>query len=458
MKIIILGAGQVGGSIATNLANEANDITVVDENPAILQDLQDRLDIRTVTGHASHPETLAQAGADDADMLLAVTSSDETNMIACQVAYTLFHTPTKIARVRSIEYLRHARLFTQEEGLPVDVLISPEQLVTDYIERLIDNPGALQVLDFAGGRVQLVAMRAFYDGPLVGHELRDLRKHLPGVDARVAAIFRRGKPIVPSGDTVIEVDDEVFFIAANKHIRGVMSELRKLDKPVRRVILAGGGNIGMRLAMTIESRYQVKIIERDEDRTRLLSEKLDKAIVLLGDAADEELLLDENIENTDVFCALTNDEEANILSAMLAKRLGARKVMSLINRYSYVDLVQSQIIDIAISPQQATIGSLLTHVRRGDVVVVHALRRGAAEAMEAVAHGDRNSSKVVGRTIDEIKLPAGTTIGAIVRGEEVIIAHHDIVIESDDHVILFLANKKCIQEVERLFQVGVTFF
>jgi trk system potassium uptake protein TrkA len=214
----------------------------------------------------------------------------------------------------------------------------------------------------------------------------------------------------------------------------------------------------MRLAMSIESRYQVKIIDRNEDRTRHLSEKLDKAIVLLGDAADEELLLDENIENTDVFCALTNDEEANILSAMLAKRLGARKVMSLINRASYVDLVQSQTIDIAISPQQATIGSLLTHVRRGDVVVVHSLRRGAAEAIEAVAHGDRNSSRVVGRTIDEIKLPAGTTIGAIVRGEEVIIAHHDIVIEPDDHVILFLSNKKCIQDVERLFQVSVTFF
>ena len=301
-------------------------------------------------------------------------------------------------------------------------------------------------------------MRAFYGGPLVGHELRDLRKHMPGADARVAAIFRRGKPIVPSGDTVIEVDDEVFFIAAYKHIRAVMSELRKLDKPVKRIILAGGGNIGMRLAMAIEGRYQVKIIDRNQDRTRRLSEKLDKSIVLQGDAADEELLLDENIENTDVFCALTNDEEANILSAMLAKRLGARKVMSLINRASYVDLVQSQTIDIAISPQQATIGSLLTHVRRGDVVVVHSLRRGAAEAMEAVAHGDRNSSKVVGRTIDEIKLPAGTTIGAVVRGEEVIIAHHDIVIESDDHVILFLANKKCIQDVERLFQVGVTFF
>jgi trk system potassium uptake protein TrkA len=457
MKIIILGAGQVGSSVAANLASEANDITVVDENTAVLHDLQDRLDIRTVTGHASHPDTLAQAGADDADMVLAVTSSDETNMIACQVAYTLYHTPTKIARVRSLEYLSHSRLFSNE-ALPVDVLISPEQLVTDYIERLIENPGALQVLDFAGGRVQLVAVRAYHGGPLVGHELRDLKEHIPGAEARVAAIFRSGKHIVPAGDTVIEVDDEVFFIAARKHIRRVMSELRKLDKPVKRVMLAGGGNIGMRLASAIEQRYQIKIIEHNEERTRCLSETLERAIILLGDAADEELLLDENVENTDVFCALTNDEEANILSAMLAKRLGARKVMSLINRASYVDLVQSQTIDIAISPQQATIGSLLAHVRRGDVVVVHALRRGAAEAIEAVAHGNRDSSRVVGRTIEEIKLPQGTTIGAIVRGEEVIIAHHDSVIQSDDHVILFLSDKKCIQAVERLFQVGVTFF
>jgi trk system potassium uptake protein TrkA len=457
MKIIILGAGQVGASVAANLASEANDITVVDEDVAVLQDMQDRLDIRTVVGYASHPDTLAQAGADDADMIIAVTRSDETNMIACQVAYTLFHTPTKIARVRSVEYLKYQRLFAQE-ALPVDVLISPEQLVTDYIQRLIENPGALQVLDFADGRVQLVAVHAYYGGPLVGHELRDLKEHMPGIDARVASIFRQGQQITPEGDTIIEADDEVFFIAARKHIRAVMGELRKKDKPVRRVILAGGGNIGLRLASAIEGRSQVKMIERNEDRARSLSEKLSKTIVLLGDAADEELLLEENIENTDVFCALTNDEEANILSAMLAKRLGARKVMSLINRASYVNLVQSGTIDVAISPQQATIGSLLTHVRRGDVVMVHSLRRGAAEAIEAVAHGDRNSSKVVGRAIDEIKLPRGTTIGAIVRGEEVIIAHHDTRINTDDHVILFLSDKKCIQEVERLFQVGVTFF
>jgi len=456
MKIIILGAGQVGTSVADNLASEANDITVVDMDKQKLEDLQYRLDLRTVVGHASHPEVLARAGAEDADMIIAVTNSDETNMIACQVAYTLFHTPTKIARVRSTEYLSHPQLFAQE-ALPIDVLISPEQLVTDYIQRLIEHPGALQVLDFAQGRVSLVAVKAYYGGPLVGHELRELREHMPQVETRVAAIFRRGRAIIPKGTTVIEADDEVFFVAARKDIRAVMGELRKLDRPCKRVMLAGGGNIGLRLAESLESRYQVKIIEHDLKTSKDLSEKLDRSIVLYGDAADEELLLEENIESCDVFCALTNDDEANILSAMLAKRMGAKKVMALINRAAYVDLVQSGIIDIAISPQQATIGSLLAHIRRGDVVVVHSLRRGAAEAIEAIAHGDNKTSKVVGKAISEIKLPPGTTIGAIVRGDEVIIAHHDSMIEEDDHVIMFLVDKNRIEDVERLFQVGITF-
>jgi trk system potassium uptake protein TrkA len=457
MKIIILGAGQVGASVAGSLASEANDITVIDDDAAVLHDLQDRYDIRTLTGHASHPETLLAAGADDADMIIAVTRSDETNMIACQVASTLFRTPTKIARVRSLEYLKHSRLFTQD-ALPVDVIISPEQLVTDYIERLIEYPGALQVLDFAGGLVQLVAVRAYHGGPLVGHELRELRQHMPGIDARVAAVFRGGKAIAPEGDTIIEVDDEVFFVAARDHILAVMSELRRLDRPVDRVMLAGGGNIGMRLAAVIEKHYRVTIIEHNDGRIKQLAEKLKHTEIVQGDAADEGLLLDHEIGSTDVFCALTNDEEANILSAMLARRLGARKVMSLINRASYVNLVQSDTIDVAISPQHATIGSLLTHVRRGDVVMVHSLRKGAAEAIEAVAHGTRDNSRVVGRTIGEIRLPPGTTIGAIVRGKEVIIVHHDTVIESDDHVILFLSDKKSIVQVEKLFHVGVSFF
>ena len=456
MKIIILGAGQVGSSLAENLTNEANDITVVDQREETLQALQDRLDLRTIAGHASHPDVLVRAGAEDADMLIAVTDSDETNMIACQVAYTIFHTPTKIARVRSLGYLRHEKLFSQE-ALPIDVLISPEQLITDYIQRLIEHPGALQVLDFADGQVQLVGVKAYYGGPLVGHELRAIREHMPSIEARVAAIYRRGSPILPEGHTVIEADDEVFFVAATKNIRHVMSELRRLDNPYKRIMIVGGGNIGKRVAKALEKNYQVKLIDHNAARSHALSNELSKTIVLLGDAADEELLLEENIEKTDVFCALTNDDEANILSSMLAKRLGARKVMTLINRAAYVDLIQSGDIDIAISPQQSTIGSLLTHVRRGDVVKVHALRRGAAEAIEAIAHGDKNTSKVVGRSIEELKLPSGTTIGAIVRNKEVIIVHHDTVIESEDHVILFLVDKEKISDVERLFQVGITF-
>ncbi|MBD3671294.1 MAG: Trk system potassium transporter TrkA [Gammaproteobacteria bacterium] len=456
MKIIILGAGQVGSSVAANLASEANDITVVDVHPSRLRALQDRLDIRTIQGKASHPEVLERAGAEDADMIIAVTNSDETNMVACQVAYTIFHTPTKIARVRSSEYLKYEQLFAQD-ALPVDVLISPEQVVTDYIERIIETPGALQVLNFADGKVQLVAVRAIKGGPLVGEQLKTLRTHMPGIDTRVAAIFRAGHPITPTGDTIIEADDEIFFIAARAYIRAVMSELREVDRPNKRIIIAGGGNIGIRLAKALENDHSVKIIDHNPERSQETAEELKNSIVLLGDASDEELLLDENIENTDVYCALTNDDEANILSALLAKRLGARKVMALINRSSYVDLVESGDIDIAISPQQATIGTLLTHVRRGDVVAVHSLRRGAAEAIEAVAHGDKNSSKVVGRSIEDLDLPHGTTIGAIVRGDEVLIAHHDTVIQSDDHVILFLVDKKYIPQVERLFQVGITF-
>lgn len=381
MKILILGAGQVGASVAGILAGEANDITIVDRDPVRLRELQDRLDLRTVVGYASHPEVLERAGGEDADIILAVTNSDETNMIACQIAYTLFHTPTKIARVRAVEYLSRPGIFAQE-ALPVDVLISPEQLVTDYVQRLIEHPGALQVLEFADGRVGLVAVRAYYGGPLVGNQLKALREHMPGVETRVAAVFRHDKPIIPEGDTVIEADDEVFFIAAKKDIRKVMGEFGRLDRPVKSIVIAGGGNIGKAVAQALENSYQVKLIERGAARAREISEQLDRTIVLLGDAADEELLLEENIDSTDIFCALTNEDEANILSSMLAKRLGARKVMALINRASYVDLVESSTIDIAISPQQATISGLLTHVRRGDVVVAHSLRRGAAEAIE----------------------------------------------------------------------------
>jgi len=456
MKILILGAGQVGSTAAFSLAREeANEVTIVDRNADVLRELQDRLDVRTVVGNASHPDVLERAGARDADMLIALTSSDEINMLACQIALTLFRTPMRIARIRARALIANEALFGPG-GIPVDVAISPSSLVTDYIAQLIRFPGALQVLDFADGKLRLVATRANRDGALVGHPLRDLPKHIPNVESRVVAIYRGGKGVIPDGDTVVEEGDEVFFLAARTDARTVLREMRKLDDPVRKVVIAGGGNIGLDLARALEGSCQVKIIERDWQQARRISDQLARAIVLHGDSADEELLLEENIDSADVFVAVTNAEEANILSAMLAKRLGARKVMALINRIAYAELVEAGTIDIAISPQQITLGTLLAHVRRGDVVKVHSLRRGAAEAIEAVAHGEARESRVVGRRVDEVQLPRGATISAIVRGDEVLMAHHDTQIKADDHVILFIADRRQIDEVERLFEVGGT--
>ncbi|WP_432455018.1 MULTISPECIES: Trk system potassium transporter TrkA [unclassified Agarivorans] len=454
MKIIILGAGQVGGTLAENLVGEKSDITIVDNDQDRLRELQDKFDLQVVLGHAAHPSVLREAGAHDADMLVAVTNSDETNMAACQIAYTLFNTPNKVARIRSEELLAEKEALFCDEAIPVDHLIAPEQLVTDYISRLIDYPGALQVMQFARGRVGLVAIKAYYGGPLVGNALSVLRDHMPDIETRVAAIFRQGRAIRPQGTTVIEADDEVFFIAASDHIRKVMAELQKLEKPYRRIMIVGGGNIGAALAKRLDSQYSVKLIEHNQRRAEQLAEMLNNTIVFCGDASDQELLSEENIEQVDVFIAVTNDDEANIMSAMLAKRMGAKKVMVLIQRGAYVELVQGggSAIDIAISPQQATISALLTHVRRADIVNVYSLRHGAAEAIEAIAHGDNNTSKVVGRSVGELKLPPGTTIGAIMRNNQVIIAHDDTVIEQDDHVVMFLVDKKFIPEVERLFQ------
>ncbi|WP_032116404.1 Trk system potassium transporter TrkA [Candidatus Arsenophonus nilaparvatae] len=452
MKIIILGAGQVGGTLAENLVDENNDITIVDTNTERLRQLQDKFDLRVVSGHGSYPRILREAGAEDADMLVAVTNSDETNMIACQIAYSLFNTPNKVARIRASEYIKETEKLFTPDHIPIDYLISPEQLVIDYIYKLIQYPGALQVVNFASGKVSIVAAKAYYGGSLVGNSLLNLREHLPHIDTRIAAIFRQDRPIRPQGSTIIEAGDEIFFVVATEHIRAVMSELQRLEKPYKRIMIVGGGNVGAGLAKQLEKDYSVKLIERDQERATELAELLHDTIVFYGDASDQELLAEEHIEQTDVFIALTNDDEANIMSAMLAKKMGAKKVMVLIQRSAYVDLVQGGVIDIAISPQQATISALLGHVRKADIINVSSLRKGVAEAIEAIAHGDENTSKVVGRKISEIKLPPGTIIGAIVRDDEVIIANSYHIIEQDDHIIMFITDKKHVPEVEKIFQ------
>lgn len=457
-RIVIVGAGQVGQSLAEALSGDGHNVTVIDTRADCLEAIASHLDIRTINGFGCHPSVLESAGARDAEMMIAVTDSDEVNMLACQVGSTLFGIGTKIARVRERSYHDNPQLFAPD-AVPVDMLISPEAIVTSQIQRLVEHPGALQVLDFADGLVSLVGVKAYYGGPLVGHELRNISTDMPGIQARVAAIFRRNRPIQPDGDTVVEAEDEVFFVAAKKNIRAVTSELRKLDKPYKRILVGGGGNIGRRLAEALADRYEVTVIERDPQRAEYLERELPASTrVLVGDSADDRFLERSGTGDIDVFCAVTNDDQANIFSGMLAKRRGVRKVMALINRPGYVDLIQGGAIDIALSPQQATIGVLLARVREGGTATVHSLRRGAAEAIETIVSGDSRTSRVVDRRIDELRLPAGTSIGAIVREREVVMPHHHTVIRAGDHVILFLTDRDRVKAVQRLFRPGSRYF
>jgi len=463
VNIIILGAGQVGASVAEGLLSEANDITLVDTDAESLAELRNRLEVRTVCGNAASPSVLREAGADNADLLIAVTQSDQTNLCACKIARTLFNLPTRIARLRSVDYADCPELL-DNSNFAVDFSICPEQIVTHYIRRLIDFPGALQVLDFADGLVNLTSIVAHEGGPLIGRSLLDLCARLPQMDARIAAIYRAGHPVTLSGKTVIMPGDEVFCLVAAHHAHAVMQVLRGASSPIRRIMIGGGGNIGLRLAASLDSDFNVKLIEIDARRAEKLAVSLHDTLVLHGNVTDEKLLENEGIDETDLFVALTNDEEDNIMSATLAKRMGARYTLALVNRKSYVGLVEGGLIDIVISPAQASIGVLLTHVRRGDVVAVHSLRRGAAEALEIVTHGQRSSSKVVGRAIGEIPLPEGVTVTAIVRetpdaekSHAVLIPNDDTVIESGDHVIVFCPHKNLVKKVEKLFQVGFTF-
>ncbi len=463
MKIIILGAGRVGESVAESLASERNDITIIDSEPERLRALQERLDLRGVVGNGIQPSVLRDAGIEDADMLIACAPLDETNLVACKIAHDLFGVPTRIARIRSPEFTTGTPLLGKG-GFSVDQLICPEESVTAYVRKLIEFPEALQVLEFAGGLVSLIAVRAVSGGPLVQHGLAEIPHLLPDVDMRIVAIYRQDTALGDlTGDTRIEPGDEVFMLAATEDIRTVLGALRKMDRPVRRVMIAGGGKVGLRLARQLHADHQVKVIETSAARCEYLATQLPaQVLVLHGDSTDAELLADENVADMDLFLGLTSDDEDNIMACLLAKRLGARRVFALINRRAYADLVQGTQIDIAISPAQAVIGELLAYVRRGDIQAVHSLRRGAAEALEVVVRGDRKTCKVAGRRIDEIGLPEGAQIGAIVRNGEgerrrVLIPHHDTTIETGDHVVVFVPRKRMVRDIEKLFQVSATF-
>ncbi|ORF26551.1 Trk system potassium transport protein TrkA [Snodgrassella alvi] len=464
MKILILGCGQVGSTIASNLARMTNnDVTIIDINESALQQINQRLDVQTIVGNGAWPSVLSAAGAQDADMILALTQNDETNMAACRIAYALFNTPNRIARVRYSDFVEfetgNNNYKTSLDLFNITEAISPEQLVTEQIVNLLLHSSALQILRFAHDKIRLLVIRAQNGGMLVNQPISNLKQHLEeGVDCQICAIYRNNHLLVPTGSTVIQEDDEVFVLTPTAYLENIMRELRPINKRTRRIMIAGGGNIGYRVARQLETKLDIKIIERKQNRAEWLAENLNNTLVLVGNASDESLLENEYIDEIDVFCALTNDDENNIMSAMLAKNLGAKRVMAIINRSSYVDLLQGSAIDIVISPHLITIGSILTHVHLGDIMAVYPLRRGSAEAIEVVLHGDRHTSKLIGRTMTQLRLPAGCYFGAVIRNEKIIMYHQDTVLADGDHVIFFIARRKAVQDLEKMIQVKLGFF
>lgn len=487
MNILIVGAGRVGESVAESLLSERNDITVIDTDARRLRALEARLDLRGVVGSGVDPAVLIEAGGRDADLLIACAAHDETNLVCCKLAQQLLGIPTRIARVRTAGYADNPAI-TGPDGFAVDRVICPEESLTRYISKLVDYPDAMQVREFAGGRACLVSVRARAGAPMVSHSIGELRKIIPDIPMRVVAIYRRfmDEPdqfVACNAKTRVHPGDEVFVLAASHQIRQVIASLHQLGdqplRPVRRIMIAGGGNVGLRLAQQLARQpegFFLKVVESNPERcVRLASALPSSVLVLEGDATDEDLLTGESIEDVDLFIALTGDDEDNIMACLLAKRMGARRVLSLIHRRSYADLMHGTQIDIALSPAQAMLGELLAYVRRGDVQAVHSLRRGVAEALEIVARGDRKSSKVVGRTMAELPLPAQVHMGLIVRGlpdahvpdaesvigvpePQVIIPNAQTVIHSNDHIVFFLPHPRLVRDVEKLFRVSALFF
>lgn len=452
MKILILGAGQVGSTLAKYLCSDIdNDITIVDQKEEMLTPLQRYLDIKTVIGYGAYPSVLEKADIKSMDVVIAVMNSDERNMVACRMAHTLYNVKTKIARIRTNEYLLRPEIFSND-ALPIDFLITPENLITEYIQGIVEQPGASQVFDFENGLVQLVETRAFIGTPIVNRPVKELHEHMPDVKIRIVSLYRNGKAIPAKSDTIIREGDQVYFLAKKDHISRALKEFRRAENTYQKIFIAGGGSIGINVARLLEETHNIRIIELSEDRAKYLSEKLNNTLVLQGNASDEDLLKEEGIENTDLFLALTDSDEVNVIVSILAKRLGAHKTIALVKRDVYAALAeQSGDVDIIVSPDQITVSGILSHLRKGDCMKVHSLQHGKAEAIEIVVHGNEKTSEVVGVQIKDLPLPEDVVVGAIVRNDELLMGSKKLVIEEGDHVLMVLMDVGKIHEVEALF-------
>ena len=454
-KIAVLGGGQVGSSLAKILTDDGNDITLIDTNLSVIEDLQEDNDIKTIHGNASSPSVLEQAEVNDCDILIATTASDEVNLVSCHLAKKMFNVPTVIARLRNSEFQVSTSGFDLDL-FSINSIISPSQLVTDFIKNIIEHPGAFQAYDFADGKLQVIGATVLKDGPLAGRKLSEFKKHLPNVDVKVIALYRDRKILPVNGTTIIETGDDLFFLATEENMR-FMSELSKNQSRIENIMIAGGGIVGMTLADKLSQKFSTKIIEKDLIRSKYLSESLEDTVVLNDDISDESLLDNEGIKEVDYFCSVTNDDQMNILSAKLAKDLGAKKSIAIINKLSYRKLVSKE-IDVVVSPEDVTIGSILASVRTSDVVKVHSLGFGEAELLEIIIHGDNKTSKVVGKKVSELELPSGCRIGAIYREGKVILLNEDVSIQSNDRLIIYLLHKKDFSKLAKLLQVSIGFF
>lgn len=458
MKVIICGAGQVGFNIARHLASEQHDVTVIDSSPELIAKIQGSLDVQALVGYASHPDMLERAGANDADIIIAVTLFDEVNMVACQVAHSLFDVPTKIARVRAQSYLRPMwqDLFSRD-NMPIDVIISPEIEVALAVLRRLEVPGAFDMVPFCDGLVRAVGVRLREDCPVVDTPLRQLTELFPDLNIIVTIIIRDGKLIIPSSDDQLLVGDNIYFVAEEKQVERALSVFGRDEEEARRIVIVGGGNVGAFIAKRLidnDSKIQIKIIEMNDKRATAIAKEIPKAIVLNGDALGMEIQKEANVKAAETIIAVTNDDKVNILSSLLAKQAGCRRALTLINNPTFGPLTYSVGIDAFVDPRQTTVSSILQHMRRGRIRSLQNIAGGAAEVLEAIA---LETSPLVGKPLREIRLPAGIIIGSIVRNGAVIVPKGGSIIKPDDIVVIF-TRLEMIKKVEELFSVRLEYF
>jgi len=458
MRVVICGAGQVGYGIAERLAAEQNDVSVIDTSPHLIQAIRDTLDVRGLVGHGAHPDVLAQAGAEGADMIIAVTLFDEVNMVACQVAHSLFQVPTKIARVRAQSYRQpHWSDLFSADHMPIDVIISPEVEVGETVLRRLQLPGAIDVVRFADDDIAVLGIECDENCPVVDTPLSQLTELFPDLKAVVVGVFRDEKPFVPHSDDFMQAGDIAYVVVSHDHMQRTLEVFGHEEQEATRVVIAGGGNIGLYVAKTLEernARTRAKVIEFSEERARLVADQLSSTVVLHGSALDPDILREADIEDTDTLVALTNEDQINVLACVMAKRLGAQRTMTLVNSRNFAGLAQDLSIDAAVSPRSVTVSRVLQHVRRGRIRAVYSIHNGEAEAIEAEA---LETSPLVGRPLRELELPEGIRIGAIYRNKEVIIPDGSTKIAAHDRVIIFaLADR--VRQVEQMFRVSLEFF